>query len=213
MNTQTQITEILRLLRNLIRIGTVAEVDLDQALCRVATGDNTTGWLNWLTLRAGQSRTWWAPSEGEQVLILSLGGELDTAFVLPGIFSDDFPPPSASADGLYITFPDGATLHYEPDSGELRADGITTAVINASESVNVTAPTITCAASVKILLDSPEVECTNKLTTATLNVTKGGQMKGNITHSGGSFSSNGVVVDKHDHGGVQRGGDYTVGIK
>ncbi|EOI7453478.1 phage baseplate assembly protein V, partial [Yersinia enterocolitica] len=32
MNTQTQITEILRLLRNLIRIGTVAEVDLDQAL-------------------------------------------------------------------------------------------------------------------------------------------------------------------------------------
>ncbi|EOV0785875.1 phage baseplate assembly protein V, partial [Yersinia enterocolitica] len=29
MNTQTQITEILRLLRNLIRIGTVAEVDLD----------------------------------------------------------------------------------------------------------------------------------------------------------------------------------------
>ncbi|HDL7470237.1 TPA: phage baseplate assembly protein V [Yersinia enterocolitica] len=213
MNTQTQITEILRLLRNLIRIGTVAEVDLDQALCRVATGDNTTGWLNWLTLRAGQSRSWWAPSEGEQVLILSLGGELDTAFVLPGVFSDDFPPPSASANGLYITFPDGATLHYEPEIGELRADGIKKAVINASESVNVTAPTITCAASVKILLDSPEVECTNKLTTATLNVTKGGQMKGNITHSGGSFTSNSVVVDKHNHGGVKRGGDNTVGIK
>lgn len=213
MNTQTQLTEILRLLRNLIRIGTVAEVDLDNAVCRVATGDNTTGWLNWLTLRAGQSRSWWAPSEGEQVLILSLGGELDTGFVLPGIFSDDFPPPSASADGLYIAFPDGAMLHYEPDSGELLADGIKTAVINASESVNATAPTITCAASVKILLDTPEVECTNNLTTATLNVKKGGQMSGNIQHSGGQFSSNGVVLDKHDHGSVQRGGDYTVGVK
>ncbi|HDL6514111.1 TPA: phage baseplate assembly protein V [Yersinia enterocolitica] len=213
MQTQTQITEILRLLRNLVRIGTVAEVDLDQALCRVATGDNTTGWLNWLTLRAGQSRSWWAPSEGEQVLILSLGGELDTAFVLPGIFSDDFPPPSASANGLYITFPDGATLHYEPDSGELLADGIKTAVINAAESVNVTAPNITCAASVKILLDTPEVECTNNLTTGTLNVKKGGEMRGNIAHSGGQFSSNGVVVDKHGHGGVLRGGDYTEGIQ
>lgn len=213
MNTQTQLTEILRLLRNLIRIGTVAEVDLDNALCRVATGDNTTGWLNWLTLRAGQSRSWWAPSEGEQVLILSLGGELDTAFVLPGIFSDDFPPPSASADGLYLSFPDGATLHYEPDSGELQADGIKTAVIKASESVNATAPNITCAASVKITLDTPEVECTHNLTTATLNVKKGGQMSGNITHSGGQFSSNGVVLDKHDHGSVQRGGDYTVGVK
>lgn len=213
MNTQTQLTEILRLLRNLVRIGTVAEVDLDNALCRVATGDNTTGWLNWLTLRAGQSRSWWAPSEGEQVLILSLGGELDTAFVLPGIFSDEFPPPSASANGLYLSFPDGATLHYEPDSGELLADGIKTAVINASESVNVTAPNITCAASVKILLDTPEVECTNNLTTATLNVKKGGTMGGNITHTGGKFSSNGVVVDSHDHGGVQRGGSYTEGIQ
>ncbi|EPB4280358.1 TPA: phage baseplate assembly protein V, partial [Yersinia enterocolitica] len=198
---------------NLIRIGTVAEVDLDQALCRVATGDNITGWLNWLTLRAGQSRSWWAPSEGEQVLILSLGGELDTAFVLPGIFSDDFPPPSASADGLYLAFPDGATLHYEPESGELQADGVKTAVINASESINATAPTITCAASVKILLDTPEVECTQNLTTATLNVKSGGKMSGNIEHSGGKFSSNGVVVDDHDHGGVQRGGSYTEGIK
>jgi phage baseplate assembly protein V len=213
MNTQTQLTEILRLLRNLIRIGTVTEVDLDNALCRVATGDNTTDWLNWLTLRAGQSRSWWAPSQGEQVLILSLGGELDTAFVLPGIFSDDFPQPSASAHGLYITFPDGATLHYEPESGELRADGVKTAVINASELVTVTAPNITCTASVKILLDTPEVECTNNLTTATLNVTKGGQMSGNVDHSGGNFSSNGVIVDKHDHGGVLRGGDHTEGIQ
>ncbi|MDN0109620.1 hypothetical protein QVO02_03295 [Yersinia mollaretii] len=36
MNTQTQITEILRLLHNLIRIGTVAEVEVDQALCQKA---------------------------------------------------------------------------------------------------------------------------------------------------------------------------------
>ncbi len=142
-------------------------------------------------------------------MILSLGGELDTAFVLPGIFSDHFPPPSASADGLYIAFPDGATLHYEPDSGELQADGIKTAVINASESINATAPTITCAASVKILLDTPEVECTHNLTTSTLNVKKGSKMSGNINHSGGKFSSNGVVVDKHNHGGVKRGGDNT----
>ncbi|EQA2558224.1 phage baseplate assembly protein V, partial [Yersinia enterocolitica] len=26
-------------------------------------------------------------------------------------------------------------------------------------------------------------------------------------------SSNGVVVDEHDHGGVQRGGSWTEGVK
>lgn len=87
-----QLSEILRLLRNLIRIGTVSAVKLDGGLCRVDTGNNTTGWLHWLTARAGKTRSWNTPSVGEQVLVLCLGCELDTGFVLPGIFSDDNPP-------------------------------------------------------------------------------------------------------------------------
>jgi len=191
-----QISEILRLLRNLIRIGTVSEVNLDDALCRVDTGKNTTGWLHWLSARAGKTRSWNAPSVGEQVLILCLGGELDTGFVLPGIFSDENPAPSASADALHWSFPDGAVIEYEPETGALNATGIQTATIKAA---------------VKILFDSPEVECTTLLRTAQLEVTEGATMKGNVTHSGGKLSSNGVVVDDHDHGGVQRGGNRTDG--
>ena len=36
-------------------------------------------------------------------------------------------------------------------------------------------------------------------------------MTGNIQHSGGTFSSNGVVIDSHNHGGVLRGGNNTYG--
>lgn len=61
---------------------------------------------------------------GEQVLLLAVGGELDTAFVLPGIFSDDYPAPSASADAFHITFPDGAVIEYEPETGALTVSGI-----------------------------------------------------------------------------------------
>ncbi|OFC60696.1 phage baseplate assembly protein V [Candidatus Erwinia dacicola] len=192
----SQIPEILRLLRNMIRIGTVSAINLEDGLCRVDTGNNTTNWLHWLTARAGRTRSWNAPSVGEQVLVLCLGGELDTGFVLPGVFSDDNPAPSASADALHWSFPDGAVIEYEPESGALKATGIQTATIQAA---------------VKILLDSPEVECSALLKTATLEVTQGGTMKGSIKHSGGSFSSNGVVVDDHNHGGVQRGGGRTDG--
>ena len=59
---------IARAIRNLIRIGVVTDVDLSRGLCRVQTGGMKTTWLNWLTCRAGRSRVWWAPSEGEQVL-------------------------------------------------------------------------------------------------------------------------------------------------
>lgn len=78
-----------------------------------------TTWLNWLTCRSGRSCGWWALSVGEQVLLLAIGGELDTTFVLPSIFSDDNPALSASPNALHVSFPDGAVIEYEPESGTL----------------------------------------------------------------------------------------------
>lgn len=105
--------QLLRLIRNLIRVGVVVDVDAKQG-CRVKTGNLTTDWLNWLTLRAGSSRTMHAPSIGEQVLILSIGGELTTAFVLTGIFSDHYPEPTASLAADHLVYSDGAMIEYEP---------------------------------------------------------------------------------------------------
>ncbi|ECE6872681.1 phage baseplate assembly protein V [Salmonella enterica subsp. houtenae] len=213
MNTLSTIQELARAIRNLIRSGVVTEVDIVQGLCRVQSGGIQTTWLNWLTTRAGRSRTWWAPSVGEQVLLLAIGGELDTAFVLPGIFSDDNSAPSASADAWHVVFPDGAVMEYEPETGALTVSGIKTADVTASESITATVPVVLVKAAERITLDTPEVVCTNKLTTATLEVQKGGTMRGNIEHTGGTLKSNGVQVDNHGHGGVQRGGNWTEGTK
>ena len=213
MNTLATLQELARALRNMIRTGVIVETDLDAGRCRVQTGGIQTDWLQWLTQRAGRSRTWWAPSVGEQVMILAVGGELDTAFVLPAIFSDEHPAPSASADALHIAFPDGAVIEYEPQTGALTVSGIKTADVTASESITATVPVVLVKADTRITLDTPEVVCTNKLITGTLEVQKGGTMKGDITHSGGALTSNGVQVDDHGHGGVQRGGSWTEGTK
>ncbi|WP_320705061.1 phage baseplate assembly protein V [Enterobacter asburiae] len=216
MNNLNSLQEIARAIRNLIRTGIVTDVNLDEGLCRVQTGGMLTtwlNWLNWLTCRAGRSRVWWAPSVGEQVLLLAVGGELDTAFVLPGIFSDDHPAPSASPDALHVSFPDGAVIEYEPENGALTVSGIKTADVTASESITATVPVVLVKASSRITLDTPEVVCTNKLTTGTLEVQKGGTMRGNIEHTGGTLKSNGVQVDNHAHGNVQSGGSWTKGTQ
>ncbi|CAI1148077.1 phage baseplate assembly protein V [Serratia ficaria] len=213
MQTLESISELARAVRNLVRIGVVTDVDTARALCRVQSGGNKTDWLHWLTPRAGAARTWWAPSVGEQVLLLAIGGELDTAFVLPGIYSDDSPPPSASSSAYHISFHDGAVIEYEPENGALTVSGIKTAAVTASSSVAVTAPAVTVTAIEQITLDAPEVRCTHKLTTGTLELQQGGTMAGSITHSGGAFTSNGVQVDQHAHGGVQSGGSWTEGTQ
>jgi len=211
MNTLENFSELARAVRDLIRIGAVSEIDTEQALCRVKTGELMTDWLHWLTPRAGAARTWWAPSVGEQVLILSLGGELDTAFVLPAIYSDDFPAPSVSAQAYHVQFSDGDVMEYEPETSALSVTGIKTASVVASTSVNVTAPNVKVTASEKITLDTPEVVCTNKLTTGSLEVKQGGTMSGNISHSGGRLTSNGIALHTHKHGGMQTGGGQTQG--
>ena len=205
MNIPANINELARAIRNLVRTGVVVEIDLNAGRCRVRTGGIITDWLQWLTQRAGRSRTWWAPSIGEQVLILAVGGELDTAFVLPGIFSDDHPAPSASADALHIAFPDGAVIEYEPETSALTVSGIKTADVTASESITATVPVVLVKAAERITLDTPEVICTNKLITGSLEVQKGGQMRGDITHTGGSLSSNGKVLHTHKHPGDSGG--------
>lgn len=213
MNTLVSLHDISRLLRNLIRTGVVVETDLAAGRCRVKTGGITTDWLQWLTQRAGRSRSWWAPSVGEQVMLLAVGGELSTAFILPGIFSDAHPAPSASADGWHVAFPDGATLSYEPETGALQVAGIKTADITASESITATVPVVLVKAETRITLDAPDVVCTNRLITGSIEVQRGGTMTGNIAHSGGALTSNGVQVDSHSHGAVQRGGSWTEGTQ
>lgn len=210
MSANTKIAELLRLIRNIIRTGVVTAVKVGRG-CRVQTGDLETDWLPVVTLRAGTARSSWMPSVGEQVVILSVGGELTTAVVLPGIFSDEHSEPTTSLTANHVTYPDGAVIEYEPATGALMATGIKTALIEAGESITATSPVVIVNASENIRFITPTVICSDNLTCDTLNVMKGGEMSGSFKHTGGTFSSNGVVIDDHDHGGVERGGSRTDG--
>lgn len=190
--------ELLRLLENIARTGTVTEIDEEKWRVRVQSGGLETTWLRWNAQRAGAFKVWVPPSIGEQVWFLCLGGNTDVAFIGGSLYSDDNPAPGASRNEMVVTAPDGAMFRYDAEAGALQVKGIQTAVVEAS---------------VKVTLDTPEVECTNLLTTKHLNVTEGGEMHGDVTHTGGAFTSNGVQVDDHGHGAVERGGSWTEGTR
>jgi len=113
---------------NLIRYGTVATVDVATARVVVSVGGLTTKPIPWLAPRAGAMRTWSPPSPGEQVLVLSPGGNLGAAVALTGLFYEAFTKPhDATADNVVIAFGDGAVLLYDQAAhllkGALPADG------------------------------------------------------------------------------------------
>ncbi|OCG45161.1 hypothetical protein A9G28_12860 [Gilliamella sp. Fer1-1] len=202
------LVDILRKIENLIRQGVVYQTKGDRV--KVRSGKLVTAWLPWFTHRAGKSRSWWRPSIGEQVFILSPNGNLELGCVLPSLYCNDNPAPSTSEDAYLVTFPDGATFEYEPKNSSLTIKGIKTAVIEASEQ-------ITAKAGTKIHLDTPLVECSDHVTFKSFSATGGGVsgntgvLTGNVIHQQGKLSSNGVVLDTHKHSGVKAGSDLTGG--
>ena len=81
----------LRRLDNLLRLGTIAEVDYANATARVKAGGITTDFLPWITCRAGDVKTWSPVSVGEQVLILAVSGEFNSGIILAGVYASNAP--------------------------------------------------------------------------------------------------------------------------
>lgn len=115
------VTELDRRLANLIRFGSIAQADYATAKVRVNIGGNLTGWLSWLTGRAGGDRDWHAPEVGEQVLVLSPSGELNQGVVLAAVFQTAHPQPVNSADKHHTVYSDGAVVEYDRAAHHLKA--------------------------------------------------------------------------------------------
>lgn len=87
--------------------GVVASVDYDvkRAVVEIEDGWNTAP-LPWQERRAGKARTSSPPSVGEQVTVLSPGGETAAGLILLGVPSDAFSP-SEVREGLELFETDG----------------------------------------------------------------------------------------------------------
>ncbi len=115
------ITDLLRRLENLIRLGTIAAVDHAAARCTVSTGGLSVPNLPWLALRAGDSSDWDPPTVGEQCILVAPSGEPALGIALVGLYSQQRPAPSNSATVRRRKYPDGAVIDYDHASHTLSA--------------------------------------------------------------------------------------------
>lgn len=187
----------MRLILNLVRKGTVIEVDHDKELCRVQSGDLQSNWIRWLALAAGDTRDWNPPTAGEQVLMLCPGGELADGVALRGIYTDDIAAPSHKPSAHTRAYPDGAVIEYDHEAHTLTAilpagaavqldapASVTvntkTATVNASDSATIKATTVT--------IDAQDTNCTGNLTVQKMLAFNGG-MTGKAGAGGGAAVS------------------------
>lgn len=180
--------EILRLIQNIVRLGAIAEVDHGAPgerlpAVRVRSGELLTGWLPWANGRAGTTRDWNPPTRGEQVMILSPGGDLANGVAMPSLFQMIHQPPSNDPGKIARQFPDGALFEYDHENSVLR--------INLPGSIEIHAPGGTQWVG---------------------NIDHQGDInrEGSDTQTSGTKTHNGKNVGSdHTHGGVQGGPSNT----
>ncbi|EGO6390932.1 phage baseplate assembly protein V [Salmonella enterica] len=152
--------EIVRLLRNLVAIGTVSEIKADNLSVRVAVGDNETDWIRWGVARAGDDVTWWTPSIGEEVVLLSPGGDLERAILLCSLYSSDVPPPSYDANQRVTTYVSGGRVIVDKTTNTADISGFDVISATANKQISATAPIITATASKEIDASAPTISAT-----------------------------------------------------
>lgn len=185
MNDLT-LAELNRLLMSMIRVGIVTEVDLLMTVARVQTGGLQTDWIRWGADRAGDAVTWWAPSVGEQVVILAPGGALENAFIAFSLYSDYALPPDNGKKTNVTRYPDGAMKSYDPATGLLSLLAMKAGLIDMSGTLTLNVGRLVINAGETII-------------------------NGEVVQGGGQMSSNGVIADAHVHDKVKSGGDMSGG--
>lgn len=211
----TAISELQRLLHNLVRVGVISAVDHggpDQpARVRVSIGDLETDWRPYHECRAGGTTTWNPPTVGEQATVLSPSGDLGAAVVLVGLNSTQHPAPSNNPSLTVTRYPDGAVVQYDHAAHALAA------TLPAGGTATLTAPG-------GVTIDSPQTTMTGDcLVKGTL--TYQGGMKGSGMAQGatgaaqidgdvrttGDVVAGSISLQGHKHPGVQTG-DGTTGV-
>lgn len=181
-----ELTDLQQRLANLMRVGRVHSVDLEAAKLRVAFGKdnaNVSGWVPWMTSRAGATREWNPPAVGEQVVLMNPSGEGNAGFAMPGgIYRTDAPANGSDAGHIELDLPEsGAWI--------IRIGDVVIQAVNGSAKITVGGKSIEVTPS-KVLIVG-DVEVTGKINTT------------------GDVIAGSISLQTHVHGGVQSGGSNT----
>lgn len=177
-----------RRIESIIRFGLIAEVDYAQAKARVKCGEILTDFLPFITLRSGTTKTWSPPTQGEQCVILAASGELTTACIITGLYTQN--SPSHSADEHVIEFADGAKITYNQSSGALVVTGIKTVSITATNQIDIDCPTINIKGDVNI---------DGSLSTTGTSTTKGNISTQGSVIASGDIKGGSISLQNHVH--------------
>ncbi len=145
------LSNLAKRLSNIIRIGTIFEINYQTAKARVKIGELETDFLPWANANSGSNNSWNPPEIDEQVIILSPSGDLSQAVILPSLYKNNASDSDQNIKS--ITYQDGSKISFNVSSGALDLDLKGDVTIKVVGNANIEGDNINITASSNITLD------------------------------------------------------------
>lgn len=206
MNTPIQfdVSDLLRRIENLLKVGVIHEVDLDAKKLRVKMGDIITGWLNMPGEVTANYIRWRPLKTGTQVLVASESADPANAIIVQILYTADNQPVSTEETLDIIQFNDGTAISYNTATSAL------TAALASNGHITATAP----QGIIDIHSDQGTINVTANQGTINLD-TQGGKINatclqgfditGDVSITGSLSCTGNADVDGH----IDAGGDIS----
>ena len=145
------LSNLAKRLSNIIRIGTIFEINVQTAKARVKIGELETDFLPWANSNSGSNNSWNPPEIDEQVIILSPSGDLSQAVILPSLYKNN--ASNSDQNIKSITYQDGSKISFNVSSGALDLDLKGDVTIKVVGNANIEGDNINITGSSNITLD------------------------------------------------------------
>ena len=145
------LSDLAKRLSNIIRIGTIFEINHQTAKARVKIGELETDFLPWANANSGSNNSWNPPEIDEQVIILSPSGDLSQAVILPSLYKNNASDSDQNIKS--ITYQDGSKISFNVSSGTLDLDLKGDVTIKVVGNANIEGDNINITGSSNITLD------------------------------------------------------------
>ncbi|MEG1688134.1 MAG: phage baseplate assembly protein V [Hafnia sp.] len=131
------------LIRQLIRVGVVSDIDEKGVTARVTFDDQddvTSASLQVIVKNTDENADYWMPDVGEQVLCLFLPVGPQQGFILGSFYDETHTPPANTANKRVIKFKNGTRIENDRESNLLLIDAVGDVTVKATGTVTIDAP-------------------------------------------------------------------------
>lgn len=131
--------DINRRIENLLRLGTIAELDTAARQVRVRSGNLLTDWLPW-PAEIGRNYIRWRPlRQGTQVILGCISGEPEQATIIGMLYTQTINSPSTDPDVDLIQFDDGTRIQHNSKTHTTTVQSAGDMTIHAAGNLGLTA--------------------------------------------------------------------------